>query len=68
VYETSQDWKNQQKIKGEEFSGIGFKYSDLSAFYMDCIYQKSDMKVVNILDKALVTFKKSNIKKSKSKA
>jgi hypothetical protein len=53
VYETSQDWKNQQKIKGEEFSGIGFKYSDLSAFYMDCIYQKSDMKVVNILDKAL---------------
>jgi hypothetical protein len=53
VYETSQDWKNQQKIKGEEFSGIGFKFSDLAAFYMDCIYQKNEMKVGNILDKVL---------------
>lgn len=53
VYETSQDWKNQQKIKGDEFSGIGFKFSDLAAFYMDCIYQKNEMKVGNILDKVL---------------
>ena len=53
VYETSQDWKSQQKIKGEQFSGIGFKFSDLSAFYMDCIYQKNGMKVQNILDQFL---------------
>ncbi len=53
VYETSQDWKNQQKIKGEEFSGIGFKFSDLAAFYMDCIYQKGSTGVKNIIDKVL---------------
>ena len=53
VYETSQDWKSQQKIKGEQFSGIGFKFSDLSACYMDCIYQKNGMKVQNILDQFL---------------
>ncbi len=53
VYETSQDWKNQQKIKGEEFSGIGFKFSDLAAFYIDCIYQKDNVKVSNILTKVL---------------
>ena len=53
VYETSQDWKNQQKIKGEEFSGIGFKFSDLAAFYMDCIYQKGETGVKNIIDKVL---------------
>lgn len=62
VYETSQDWKSQQKVKGEEFSGIGFKYSDLSAFYMDCIYQKSDMKVSNILDKTLEISFRANSK------
>ena len=53
IYETSQDWKNQQKIKGEEFSGIGFKFSDLAAFYMDCIYQKGESGVKNIIDKVL---------------
>ena len=50
VYETSQDWKNMQKAIGEEYEGVGFKYSDLEAFYMDCIYNKKD-KVVNILNK-----------------
>ena len=52
VYETSQDWKNMQKAIGEEYEGVGFKYSDLEAFYMDCIYNKLD-KVVNILNKVV---------------
>lgn len=52
VYETSQDWKNMQKAIGEEYVGVGFKYSDLEAFYMDCIYNKQE-KVVNILNKIL---------------
>jgi hypothetical protein len=50
VYETSQDWKNMQKAIGEEYEGVGFRYSDLEAFYMDCIYNKQD-KVANILNK-----------------
>ena len=53
IYETSQDWINQQKIKGEEFSGIGFRFSDLAAFYIDCIYEKGESSVKNILDKVL---------------
>jgi hypothetical protein len=52
VYETSQDWKNMQKAIGEEYVGVGFKYSDLEAFYMDCIYNKQE-KVANILTKSL---------------
>lgn len=50
VYETSQDWKSMQKAIGDEYEGIGFKFSDLEAFYMDCIYNKQD-KVANILNK-----------------
>jgi hypothetical protein len=54
VYETSQDWKNMEKVIGEEeYKGIGFKFSDLEAFYMDCIYNKVDKKVDNILNKIL---------------
>lgn len=49
--ETSQDWKQMKKIMGEEYEGVGFKYSDLKAFYLDCIYQQKDGKVSNILDK-----------------
>lgn len=52
VYETSQDWNQMQKAIGEEYDGIGFKFSDLEAFYMDCIYNKLD-KVVNILNKVV---------------
>lgn len=51
VYETSQDWKQMQKSIGDEYEGIGFKFSDLEAFYMDCIYNKLDKKVTNILNK-----------------
>ena len=60
IYETSQDWKNQQKIKGEDFSGIGFRFSDLAAFYMDCIYQKGEAGIKNIIDKALEIEFRSN--------
>lgn len=51
VYETSQDWNQMQKAIGEDYEGIGFKFSDLEAFYMDCIYNKLDQKVTNILNK-----------------
>lgn len=50
VYETSQDWNQMMKAIGEDYEGIGFKFSDLEAFYMDCIYYKQE-KVSNILDK-----------------
>lgn len=53
VYETSQDWKNMQKAIGEDYQGVGFKTSDLEAFYMDCIYNKVDKKVTNLLQKVL---------------
>lgn len=52
VYETSQDWNQMQKAIGDDYNGIGFKFSDLEAFYMDCIYNKQD-KVVNILNKVV---------------
>lgn len=53
VYETSQDWNQMQKAIGDDYEGIGFKFSDLEAFYMDCIYNKLDKKVTNILDKVV---------------
>ena len=52
VYETSQDWTQMMKAIGDEYQGIGFKFSDLEAFYMDCIYYKQE-KVTNILDKVV---------------
>lgn len=51
-YETSQDWRQMQKEIGDDYVGVGFKYSDLEAFYLDCIYNKQD-KVANILTKVL---------------
>lgn len=53
-FETSQDWKQMRKameLVGRNYEGVGFKYSDLKAFYLDCIYQQKDGKVSNILDK-----------------
>jgi len=41
-FETSQDWKKMQKDEGPDYEGVGFKYSDLSAFYKDCIYKQSE--------------------------
>jgi len=52
VYETSQDWTSMQKAIGDSYVGVGFKFSDLEAFYIDCIYNKQD-KVANILNKVL---------------
>ncbi len=52
VYETSQDWRSMQKAIGDSYVGIGFKFSDLEAFYIDCIYNKQE-KVTNILTKVL---------------
>jgi hypothetical protein len=52
VYETSQDWTSMQKAIGDSYVGIGFKFSDLEAFYIDCIYNKQD-KVANVLNKVL---------------
>jgi len=49
-FETSQDWKKMQKEEGPDYEGVGFKYSDLSAFYKDCIYKQSekDLKLYDI--------------------
>jgi hypothetical protein len=41
-FETSQDWKKMQKEEGPDYEGVGFKYSDLKAFYSDCVYKVSE--------------------------
>lgn len=41
-YETSQDWKKMQKDEGPSYEGVGFKFSDLEAFYKDCIYVRGE--------------------------
>jgi hypothetical protein len=46
-FETSQDWKAMQKAEGEGYEGVGFRYSDLEAFYKDCLYTKKDGQIVN---------------------
>lgn len=47
-FETSQDWKKMKKEEGEDYQGVGFKYSDLEAFYSDCIYKKEGREIVNV--------------------
>ena len=47
-FENSQDWKQMQKAEGEEYEGVGFKFSDLAAFYSDCVYEKKDNKIVKV--------------------
>lgn len=47
-FETSQDWKAMAKAEGEDYEGVGFKFSDLEAFYKDCLYTKKDGQVVNV--------------------
>jgi lipoate-protein ligase A len=39
-YESSQDWKKMEKEEGSGYEGVGFKFSDLEAFYDDCIVKK----------------------------
>lgn len=48
-FETSQDWKSMAKAEGPGYKGVGFKFSDLSAFYADCV-SKSDNGVRSIVD------------------
>lgn len=50
-FETSQDWKKMQKEEGIGYQGVGFKYADLKAFYIDCIYKSKDGEVKNSIDK-----------------
>lgn len=47
-FETSQDWKKMKKEEGEDYEGVGFKYSDLEAFYSDCVYKKEGSEIVNV--------------------
>lgn len=45
--ENSQDWK--QMARNEDgFEGVGFKFSDLEAFYHDCVYKKEGREIVNV--------------------
>ncbi len=36
-YETSDEWKRMKKEEGDEYEGIGFRFSDIVDFYGDCI-------------------------------
>ncbi len=47
-FETSQDWKAMQKAEGDDYEGVGFRFSDLEAFYKDCIYKKEGGSLVNV--------------------
>jgi hypothetical protein len=47
-FETSQDWKSMAKAEGEDYEGVGFRFSDLEAFYKDCLYAKGDSGVVSV--------------------
>lgn len=38
-FETSQDWKKMKKEEGEFYRGVGFKFSDLSAFYKNDVVE-----------------------------
>jgi len=61
-YETSQDYKKMRKEEGSDYKGVGFKYSDLVAFYSDVIFKKEGGKIVNVdvkdekLEKIMDTF------------
>lgn len=45
-FETSQDWVAMKRAEGEDYEGVGFKFSDLEAFYKDCVYHLENGKVV----------------------
>jgi len=47
-FETSQDWKQMKKAEGEDYEGVGFKFSDLSAFYSDCVFKKEGKAIVKV--------------------
>ncbi len=47
-FETSQDWKAMKKAEGEDYEGVGFKYSDLEAFYADCVFKKVGKDIIKV--------------------
>ena len=47
-FETSQEWNKMQKSGGEDYEGIGFKFTDLKSFYNDCVFKKEDSKIINV--------------------
>jgi len=64
-FETSQDWKKMQKEEGPDYQGVGFRYTDLLAFYGDnskggnCIVEKVDNSYEKVSDERLVDVKDS---------
>jgi hypothetical protein len=64
-FETSQDWKKMQKEEGPDYQGVGFRYTDLLAFYGDkskggnCIVEKVDSSYEKVSDERLVDVKDS---------
>jgi len=47
-FETSQNWKAMQKVEGDDYRGVGFRFSDLEAFYKDCVYEMKDGKIEKV--------------------
>jgi hypothetical protein len=47
-FETSQNWKAMKKAEGEDYRGVGFRFSDLEAFYKDCVYEMKSGKIVGV--------------------
>ena len=47
-FETSQDWKQMAKAVGADYEGVGFRFSDLKAFYADCVYRQEGGKVIAV--------------------
>jgi len=47
-FETSQNWKAMQKAEGDDYRGVGFRFSDLEAFYKDCVYEMKDGKIEKV--------------------
>lgn len=47
-FETSQDWNQMRKAEGEGYEGVGFKFSDLKAFYADCVFKKEEKSIIKV--------------------
>jgi hypothetical protein len=45
-FETSQDWKGMKRAEGDNYQGVGFKFSDLEAFYKDCVFHIENGNIV----------------------
>ena len=58
-FETSQDWKQMQKAEGEGYEGVGFRFSDLKAFYEDCVFKKEEKSIIKVDIKAEVGLEKA---------